>query len=93
MNRYRVDNNDWNRVNCRPELLGKVFINPPSYCAVTEFNGLERYAAIAAWAKKRYSDSFGDIVISVGDRSSKYSQVEKAAWSKYINSLENSRCV
>jgi hypothetical protein len=93
MTRYRVANNSWNRANCRPEIIGKVFINPPSYCAVTVINGLERYAEIVAWARKRYQDSFRILVLSVGDQPSKYSQIEKSAWNKYVNSLESSRCL
>ena len=93
MTRYKVANNGWNRANCRPEIISKVFINPPSYCAVTVINGLERYADIVAWARKRYQDSSGNLVLSVGDRPSKYSQIDNSAWIKYVNSWENSGCV
>ena len=93
MTRYKVANSSWNRANCRPEIIGKVFMNPPSYCAVMKLNGVDRYANIVAWARKRYQDSFGNLVLSVGDRPSKYSRIDKAAWTKYINSWENSGCL
>lgn len=43
----------------------------------------DRYLAIVGWARKRYTDSKGLLVLSKGSQLSVYSRIEQAAWRKY----------
>ena len=49
---------------------------------------IDKYLKVTTWASKRYADR-NRLVISVGDRLSKYSQIERAAWNKYMGDTSN----
>ena len=44
---------------------------------------IDRYLAIVAWARKRYTRD-GRLVISVGMMRSRYSAIEDLAWKRYM---------
>ena len=50
---------------------------------MTQDQKIDRYLAIVAWARKRYTYA-GWLTISIGKRLSRYSRIEEAAFAKYV---------
>lgn len=44
----------------------------------------DRYLRVVYWARARYTDNTGLLVISRGGNPSMFSRIEAAAWRKYI---------
>lgn len=51
---------------------------------------IDKYLKITTWARRRYADR-GYLVISVGDRLSRYSQIERSAWDRYMGAAQHCR--
>lgn len=50
-----------------------------------------RYLRIVRWADHRYRGGNGELVLSIGNWPSLYSQIEKMAWHRYCLGLQCDR--
>lgn len=50
-----------------------------------------RYLRIIRWADRRYRGDNGELVLSIGNWPSLYSQIEKMAWHRYCLGLQCDR--
>ncbi len=50
---------------------------------MTQNERIDRYLAIVAWARKRYTKS-GWLTIRIGERATRYTRIECAAFAKYL---------
>lgn len=44
----------------------------------------DKYLRVVYWARARYTDSTGLLVISMGGNPSNFARIEAAAWARYI---------
>ena len=44
----------------------------------------DRYLRVVYWARARYTDKTGLLIISSGGNPSRFTRIESAAWRKYI---------
>lgn len=58
-------------------------------------NPHDRYLSIVEWARKRYQDANGTIILDTGGVPSVYSKIEEMAWRKYITPIvrDNDGCL
>lgn len=45
---------------------------------------VDNYLAVCLWARRRYTDASGCLVVAVGTQLTTYSRIERAAWHKYL---------
>lgn len=58
------------------------FQRPDSIVLMTEPDA-DRYLAVMAWARLRYTKA-GSLVVSVGGVPTTYTKIERAAWGRYM---------